>query len=111
MQRNHLQENEIIVQAFAVKYHCIEYFDGYIVPTQNRTRRRIYNGWFFEDTGTHIYISSFYAHIFQHKKKVKQFIVNVETKDWTEYQDTIVERHKPEKVEPINMDPHADLIR
>lgn len=90
-----LQENEIVVSANAVKYHDIECHDNFVVVTQNHTRRRIYNGWHFEDTGSHIYISTFYAHIFQHKRKTRQFIVNTVTKEWRCYQSTIVEKHIP----------------
>lgn len=111
MPRNFLQENEIIVQANAVKYRDIEYHDIFIVVTQNHTRRRIYNGWFFEDTGTHIYISIYYSHIFQHKNKTRQFIVNTITKEWRDYQSVIIERHTPDKIEPIKQEPHAELIR
>ena len=64
-----LHENEIIVQANPVKYHGIEYHDTYVTITQNRNRRRIYNGWHFEDTGSYIYISTYMSHIFQHKRK------------------------------------------
>lgn len=111
MQQDFLQENEIIVQANAVKYHNVECHDNFIVVTQNHTRRRIYNGWFFEDTGTHIYISTYYSHIFQHKNKTRQFVVNTITKEWHDFQSVIIERHKPEKKEPVNIVPYADLIR
>lgn len=92
-----LNENELIVQAHAVKYHELEYDEKFVTITQNRTRRRIYNGWYFEDTGTHIYISTYYSGIFQHKAKMRNFIVNKVTKEWREL-TTIVEHHKPEKI-------------
>jgi len=111
MQRDFLQENEIIVQANAVKYHNVECHDNFIVVTQNHTRRRVYDGWYFEDTGTHIYVSTYCSGIFQHKKKMRQFIVNTVTKEWRDFQAVIVERHKPEKKEPVNIEPDADLIR
>lgn len=101
MQRNFFQENEIVVSAFAVKYHNIEYNDNYVTITQNRTRRRVYNGWYFEDTGTHIYVSTYMANIFQHKNKIRQFIVNTVNKEWREFKSVIIERHKPEKKEPL----------
>ncbi len=106
-----LNDNEIVVSANAVKYHSIEYQDNYIVVTQNRTRRRIYDGWYFDDTGSHIYISTYYSHLFQCKRKIRQFIVNKVTKEWREYQSVIVERHRPEKLEPVNKEPDANLIR
>lgn len=93
-----LLENEIVVSACAVKYHDIECNENYIVVTQNRTRRRIYNGWHFEDTGAHIYISTFCCHVFQHKRKTRQFIVNTVTKEWRCYQSTFVEKHVPSKI-------------
>ena len=93
-----LLPNELIVCAHAVKYHDIEYNDRYVTITQNRTRRRVYAGWFFEDNGIHIYISTYCAHIFQHKRKIRQFIVNTETKEWRDFQSVIIERHKPEKI-------------
>ena len=111
MQRNLLQENEIIVSAVAVKYHDINYCDKYITITQNRTRRRIYNGYYLEDIGAHIYICTFCADIFQHKRKIRQFIVNTVTKEWREFQSVIIEKHKPEKKEPVKSNDHADLIR
>jgi len=98
MLQGFLQENEIVVSANAVKYHDIGYHDNYIVVTQNRTRRRIYNGWYFEDTGSHVYISTFYSHLFQHKRKTRQFIVNTISKEWKEFQSVIVEKHIPERI-------------
>jgi hypothetical protein len=106
-----LQENEIIVSACAVKYHSIDYQDMYVTITQNRTRRRVYNGWYFKDIGTHIYVSTFCVDMFQHKSKLKQFIINTVTKEWRDFQSVIIERHKPEKKEPVNIVPYADLIR
>lgn len=104
-------KNEIIVHSQAVKYHHIEYHDNFVVVTQNHTRRRVYDGWYFEDTGTHIYVSTYCSGMFQHKKKMRQFIVNTVTKEWRDFQSVIVERHKPEKKEPVNIEPYADLIR
>jgi len=101
MQRDFIQQNEIIVSACQVKYHDIEYHDKYVVVTQNRTRRRVYAGWYFEDTGTHIYVSTYCSGMFQHKRKIRQFIVNTVTKEWRDFQSVIVERHKPEKVNKI----------
>lgn len=97
-----IQENEIIVYAQAVKYHNIEYCEKYITVTQNRTRRRVYNGYYFEDTGAHIYMSTFCADIFQHKRKIRQFVINTVTKEWREFQSVIIERHRPDKKEPKN---------
>jgi hypothetical protein len=89
------------VIANPVKYHDIEYHDNYIVVTQNQTRRRIYKGWYFEDTGTHIYISTYYSNIFQCKTKTKAFWLDLETKEWKPYIDYKVEKHTPEKLNPI----------
>ena len=106
-----LHDNEIIVSACAVKYHDLEYCDKYIIVTQNRTRRRVYNGYYFEDTGANIYVSTYVADMFQHKSKIRQFIVNTVTKEWREFQSIIILKHKPVKKEPVNNAPHADLIR
>jgi hypothetical protein len=108
---NSIAENEIVVSSHAVKYHDIEYHDNFVVVTQNRTRRRVYAGWYFEDTGTYIYVSTYCSGMFQHKSKLRQFVVNTVTKEWRDFQSVIVERHKPEKKEYINIEPYADLIR
>lgn len=92
-----LQDNEIVVNAFAVKYHDIQYNDNYVVIQQNRTRRRVYKGYYFEDTGAHIYVSAVCVGMFQHKNKVRQFILDVNTKEWRDFKTVFVERHKPEK--------------
>jgi hypothetical protein len=99
-------KNEIIASAHPVKYHGIDYHDTYIIVEQNRTRRRIPNGYHFEDTGRHIYISPYYSHLFQHKKKPREFIVNKITKEWRSYDSVIIEHHLPAKIEPIT--PHLD---
>lgn len=97
----HLQDSEIVVEAYPVKYHLIEYYDKYVVIQQHRTRRRVYKGYFFDDTGTHIFVSSFCAGMFQHKKKSRQYIVDTNTKEWREFQAVIVEKHIPEKMEVV----------
>lgn len=96
-----LLENEILCPAQRVKYRCIEYHDGYVTIEQNRTRRRVPDGYHFDDNGVYIYISTFYSHIFQHKAKVRYFVLNKETKEWRDWQTVIVERHRPEKLEPV----------
>ena len=96
-----LQENEIVARANAVKYHNIEYHESYVIITQSRTRRRVYNGFYFEDTGSHIYISTHCSGIFQHKSKIRNFIVNTVTKEWREFMHIIITEHKPEKIEPL----------
>lgn len=106
-----LQENELVVQAHAVKYHDIEYTENYVVITQNRTRRRIYNGWYFEDTGSNIYVSTYYSHIFQHKCKIRNFIVNTVTKEWREFKHILITEHKPEKIEPLENNRIDELTR
>ena len=95
-----LLENEIICTAQRVKYHRIEYHDGYVTIEQNRTRRRVPDGYHFDDNGQHIYVSTFYSGIFQHKAKVRYFVLNKETKEWRDWQTVIIERHTPEKLEP-----------
>jgi hypothetical protein len=104
-------ENEIISRSNAVKYHRIEYCDTYVVITQNRTRRRVYNGYYFEDTGSHIYISSYYSSAFQHAQKVKNFIVNTVTKEWREYKMITVEKHFPDIKKPLKENIHNELIK
>jgi hypothetical protein len=96
-----LKDNEIVVNSFPVKYHDIEYHNEYIVVTQNRIRRRVYNGYFFEDTGVHIYLNFSAAQMFQHKKKPRKFILNTETKEFRDYSFTIIEKHTPDRVEPV----------
>jgi hypothetical protein len=59
------------------------------------------DGYYFDDNGVYIYISTFYSHIFQHKAKVRYFVLNKETKEWRDWQTVIVERHRPEKLEPV----------
>ena len=95
-----LLENEIICTAQRVKYHRIEYHDGYVTIEQNRTRRRVPDGYHFDDNGQYIYVSTFYSGIFQHKAKVRYFVLNKETKEWRDWQTVIIERHQPEKLEP-----------
>jgi hypothetical protein len=95
-----LAENEIVCPAHPVKYHDIEYHDDYIVVTQNRTRRRVKNGYYFEDTGTHIYLSVYVAGMFQHKYRERKFIFNTETKEFRDYKKVVVEKFRPEKLDP-----------
>lgn len=97
-----LQPGEILCQAQRVKYNRIEYHDGYVAIEQNRTRRRVPDGYHFDDNGVYIYVSTFYSHIFQHKAKVRYFVLNKETKEWRDWQTVIVERHQPEKIAPVN---------
>ena len=92
-----LKEGEILCTAQRVKYHRIEYNDGYVTIEQNRTRRRVPDGYHFDDNGVYIYVSTFYSHIFQHKAKVRYFVLNKETKEWRDWQTVIIERHTPEK--------------
>lgn len=98
---SHLLENEILCQAQRVKYHRIEYHDGYVTIEQNRTRRRVPDGYHFEDDGQYICVSTFYSHIFQHKAKVCYFVLNKETKEWRDWQTVIIERNQPEKLDPV----------
>lgn len=106
-----LQENEIVCSAHPVKYHGLDHEDGYITLEQHRTRRRIPDGYHFEDTGTHIYVSPYYSHLFQHKLKVRKFILNKETKEWRDYSEVIIERHIPEKHEPVKDNVIKELLK
>lgn len=87
---------KINVSTYSIKYNEIEYCEGFILLIQNRIRRRIPNGYYFEDTGSHIYISQGYAHLFQHGQKRKDFIVDTDTKEW-EYAVKITS-HIPERM-------------
>lgn len=91
---------KIVVRAYPVKYYRVEYEDNYVVVTQGSTRRRVYKGFFFEDSGTHIWISSPCADMFQHGQKVRRYEVDTETKEWNIYEEIIVERHSAPKQEP-----------
>jgi hypothetical protein len=93
-------QNEIIVTAFPVKYHDIDYGKGFVTIVQNRTRRRVPDGYYFEDTGLHIYVSPYYAHLFSHKKKKKSFLLNPQTKEWRHFTAFNIERHIPERKKP-----------
>lgn len=92
----------LLCNAYPVRYHDIEYFDNYIVVTQNRTRRRVYKGYFFEDTGTHIYISDACANMFQHKNKKRLFMLNTDTKEWCDWRSVEIQKHYPEKRQPLD---------
>lgn len=104
-----LQVNEILCSAYAVKYHGIDYAEGHIVVEQNRTRRRIPDGYYFEDTGTHIYIAGYYADIFQHKARSRKFVVNTVTKEWRVWETVKVTRHRPKKEIPIDSNEISEL--
>lgn len=95
-----LRENEIVVTAQRVKYRCVEYHDGYVTIEQNRTRRRVPKGYYFEDSGAEIYVSTFYSHLFQHQAKLRRFIVNKVTKEWRDFIGVLLEHFTPEKREP-----------
>ena len=94
-----IKECEILCTAHRVKYHRIEYHDGYVTIEQNRVRRRVPDGYHFEDDGQYICISTFYSHIFQHKSGIHRFVLNRETKEWREWQTVTIERYTPEKIE------------
>ena len=106
-----LLENEILCTAQRVKYHRIEYHDGYVTIEQNKTRRRVPDGYHFDDNGQYIYVSTFYSGMFQHKAKVRYFVLNKETKEWRYWQTVIVERHRPEKIKPIEQNEINELKR
>lgn len=92
-----LKYNEILCPAQRVKYHIVEYNENYIVVEQNRTRRRVPKGYYFDDDGQYIYLSTFYSVLFQHKQKIRYFVLNKDTKEWRDWQTVLVERHVPEK--------------
>jgi hypothetical protein len=96
-----LAENEIIVSGYPVKYHDINYCDNYVLLTQNRTKRRIPNGYYFEDTGVHLYVSGYYSHLFQSKQRQKLFILNRLTKEWKNVEPVVIEKHIPEKKQVV----------
>lgn len=108
---NMLNSNEIIVNACPVRYSDVEYHDNYVVITQNRTRRRVYSGYYFEDTGTHIYVSTACSHWFQHKRKARQFILNTVTKEYRDLVTYEVERNHPERVNPVENNLHDELTK
>ena len=109
--KNILHDGEILCPAQGVKYHSIEYHEGYVTIEQNRTRRRVPDGYHFDDNGQYIYVSTFYSHIFQHRAKVRYFVLNKETKEWRDWQTVIVERHRPEKLEPVEQNEINELKR
>lgn len=96
-----LKEYEILCPSQRVKYSHVEYCDGYVVVEQNRTRRRIPDGYYFSDNGIYIYLSTFYSNLFQHKKAIKHFILNKKTKEWREWIDVVVERHIPAEIQEV----------
>ena len=96
-----LKPNEIVVTAQRVKFHGIEYHDGYVTIEQNRTRRRVPNVEHCENNVIEIYVSTFFSHIFQHQKKPRKFVVNTVTKEWRDFVGVSVALHKPEKMDAI----------
>ena len=106
-----LQPGEILCPSQRVKYNHIEYHDGYVTIEQNRTRRRVPDGYHFDDDGQYICVSTFYSHIFQHKAKIRYFVLNKETKEWRDWQTVIIERHTPEKKEAVKSNEINDLKR
>lgn len=96
-----LKEGEILCTAQRVKYHRIEYHEGYVTIEQNRTRRRVPDGYHFGDDGQYIDVSTFYSHLFQHKAVIHRFVLNKETKEWRPFRTVLVERHSPEPLEPV----------
>lgn len=106
-----LSENEILAPANPVKYHDIEYSDNYVTVTQNRIRRRIPNGYYFEDTGSHIYISPYYSHLYQHKHKIRHFILNRFTKEWRNVPPVLIQHHIPERIEPKEIQADEQLTK
>lgn len=96
-----LKPNEILCPAQRVKYFSVEYYDKYIVVEQNQTRRRVPKGYYFDDDGIYIYLSTFYSVLFQHKQKIRYFVLNKDTKEWRDWQSVFMERHTPEKKEAL----------
>lgn len=108
---NELKKNEIICSAYPVKYTHIDYYDDYIVVEQNRTRRRVPKGYYFLDDGRYIHISPYYTGPFQHKQKIKKYILNTVTKEWEDYQTVIVERNRPHAVDCVESNIIEELRR
>lgn len=108
-----LFEDEIVVSAVAVKYHDLKHFDRCVVITQNRTKRRVPDGYHFEDTGVYIYLSYFYSGVFSCKSKERKFIVNTKTKEWRPYPkvECITSMHTPEIVSPVESNEIESLKR
>ena len=104
-----LGENEIVVTSQRVKYHAIEYHDSYVTIEQNRTRRRVPKGYYFEDNGVEIYVSTFFSDIFQHQKKLRRFIVDMVTKEWRDFIGVAIEHYKPDKMAPIESNEIEEL--
>lgn len=96
-----ISEGEILCWAYPVKYSSIEETDEYIIIVQNRIRRRIPKGYYFNDSGARIYISEFYAYSFQHSPKKRAFILNKETKEWRDGEYVEIKRNIPEKIVPV----------
>lgn len=92
-----LKPGEILCRAHRVKYTHIEYHDGYVTIEQNRTRRRVPSGYYFDDDGRHICVSVYYSGRFQHKQAVCYFALNKETKEWREWQKVTITHHTPER--------------
>lgn len=105
-----LRPGEILCPAQRVKYHAIEYSDEYVTITQNRTRRRVPKGYYFDDDGRSIFISTFYSPIFQYQHRIKHFVLNKDTKEWRDWQQVYIERHKPEKIAAIESN-EIDILR
>lgn len=103
-----LKDNEILVTAYPVRYTTAEYCDDYVTITQNRTRRRVYNGYHFDDDGRRIWVSESCCY-FQCGRKPYKYVVNTVTKEWRRYHDVIVERHFAEHHEPIEQNEINDL--
>jgi len=95
-----LQGNEIVVMAYPVKYISVERGNGFITVAQNGTRRRVYDGWHFDDDGRRVWVSAS-ACCFQHGRKGRRFIVDTVTKRWRELETVTVERHRPESIAPV----------
>ena len=106
-----LGSGEILCTAHRVKYSHVEKHEGYIVVEQNRTRRRVPDGYHFYDDGRSICLSVFYSCFFQHKQAARKFVLNKETKEWREWHDVIIERHQPERVNPKDSNEINDLKR
>lgn len=96
-----VEDNRIICRAYPVKYRRIEYGENYVTIEQNRTRRRVPKGYYFEDTGAHIYVSSFYADIFQHKSSHRLFYLDKETKEWEALNPVEITTHRPTKHDAV----------
>ena len=102
---------KLLVLAYPVKYHSIEYRHEFVVVRQNKTKKRIYKGWYFEDNGCELYISTAKCAGFQHSPKIKKFLLDTATKGWEIAENIEVKVHVPEAIEAKTISAKEELTR